>query len=805
MTRFLVLLLLVQQATTQHATAQYAQHPLGPRPDSTYLVPSNQLISPAGRQIYLPGGRPVGLALTNDKKYLLVKNIRTLDLIRLSDNNVQQSLPIKGGASFNGMAISGTTIYLTRSDDKLVKAALIDDSLVLQSLITLPHPSIGGDPAPGGVAIISNTLLVTLSRNNTLAVIEEGDSTRQIPVGIAPFGVLALDETKAYVTNWGGRRPLPGEYTENTSGSAILVDKSNGVASDGSVSVVDLKNRQTVRDIHVGLHPSAMALSPDRQILYVACANSDRVYVIDTKTDVITDSIKVTKDTLLGSAPNALATDGNRLFVANGTQNAIAVIDARPPYALQGYIPTGWYPGAVVTDGKTLYVANIKGIGSRTRQAKGYTTHGFMGSVSVIGLPANTASANWLKPLTASVNRNNGIAESPQSAPRFKHVVYIIKENRVYDQLLGDLPQGNGDTALVLFGRRVTPNHHKLAEDFVLLDNYYTSGVLSADGHQWTDEAYATDYLEKSFGGFSRSYPYDGDDALAYAASGFLWDNVLRHGLTFRDYGEFVAGIIKPQGAHFIDIFNNPKSFSITAKANIGSVKPYMCPDYIGFPNEVPDQYRADVFLKEFKRFQANDSFPSFTIMLLPCDHTSGTAPGMPTTQASVADNDLALGRIVDAISHSKYWKETCIFVTEDDSQDGADHVDGHRTVGFVISPYTKRGQVVSTYYSQVSMVRTIENVLGLPPMNQLDRASGDMSACFTAMPDFTPYDAVPNNIPLDSLNPPLKMLTGKQLSWARQSVKQDLSNYDRVDEKIFNEIIWHSVKGYEAPYPISR
>lgn len=770
---------------------------VGPRPDSTYLVPSNQLISPAGKQVYLPGGRPVDLIQSKDGKYLLVKNLNTLDLIRLSDQKVTQSLPLKGGTSFNGIALdeSGQTVYVTLADDRLIKATLVHDSLRLTQKISLPHPSIGGDPDPGGVAIYKKTTLVTLSRNNTLAVISKGNTT-EIPVGIAPYAVLVKDDTKAYVTNWGGRRPHPGEYTENTSGSAILVNPRNGIASDGSVSVVDLRQGQTVRDIHVGLHPSAMALTPDKKTLFVACANSDRVYVINTATDEVTDSIRVTADTLLGCSPNALATDGKTIYVANGTQNAVAVIDAQPPYAIKGYIPTGWYPGAIALDGKDLYVANVKGIGSRNRQARGFTTHGFMGSVSVINIPKD------LRPLTHNVNRNNGIDESAQAVPRVKHVVYIIKENRVYDQVLGDMPQGNGDTSLVLFGKRVTPNHHKLAEDFVLLDNYYTSGVLSADGHQWTDEAYATDYLEKSFGGFSRSYPYDGDDALAYAASGFIWDNVLKNGLTFRDYGEFVHGIIKPEGAHFIELYKSPQSFTITAKANIGSVKPYMCPDYIGFPNEVPDQYRADVFLKEFKRFEANDSFPNFTILLLPCDHTSGTDPGMPTPQAAVADNDLALGRIVDALSHSKYWKETCIFVTEDDSQSGADHVDGHRTVGFVISPYTKRNKVVSTYYSQVSMVRTIEDVLGLAPMNQLDRSSNNMSACFTATPDFTPYDAVRNNIPLDSLNPPLQALKGKQLYWAKKSAAQDLTDYDRVDEKIFNEVIWHAVKGYDVPYP---
>jgi hypothetical protein len=388
-------------------------------------------------------------------------------------------------------------------------------------------------------------------------------------------------------------------------------------------------------------------------------------------------------------------------------------------------------------------------------------------------------------------------------------VVYIIKENRTYDQVFGDLPQGNGDTSLVLFGREVTPNHHRLAETYVLLDNFYCSGVLSADGHQWTDEAIVTDYLEKSFGDFNRSYPYDGDDALAYASSGFIWDNVLRHGLTFRNYGEFVNAVIEPRNASFAEIYRDyldgTGKISIKAKANLEQLTPNTCPTYISFPNIVSDQYRASEFIKELNEYEKKGELPAFIIMALPANHTSGTRPGMPTPKAAVADNDLALGRIVEAISGSIFWKETCILVTEDDPQDGFDHVDGHRTVGLVISPYARRGEVVSTYYSQINMVRTIENILGLPPMNQLDLSAEPMSDCFTAKPDFSPYKALKNNIPLDQLNPPLVSLGGEQLYWAQKSIEQDLDEVDRIDEGIFNRIIWHSVKGYERPYPEMR
>jgi YVTN family beta-propeller protein len=607
------------------------------------------------------------------------------------------------------------------------------------------------------------------------------------------------------------------------------VDPKTGIANNGAVSVVDLERNVQAKIIEVGLHPSDMVLSPDQERLYVACANSDIISVINTTTDEVIENISVhmQENILFGSSPNdlAISPDGKFLYVANGTDNAVCVIQTGTPGKVLGYIPTGWYPGSVILDknGKILYVANIKGIGSRNQRTDrtGYNSYDYLGSVSIIALPGR----HELQKMTETVNLNNSWAEKlkglyqseasrekvpvpvlPSQTSFFKHVIYIIKENRTYDQVFSDMVKGDGDTSLLEFGREITPNHHLLAETFVLLDNFYCSGVLSADGHQWTDEAYVTDYLEKSFGDFPRSYPYDGDDALAYASSGFIWDNVLNHGLTFRDYGEFVRAIIDPDDATFTEIYQDFKAgtnnIKIQAKANLEQLTPYLCPTFIGFPNEVPDVYRAAEFIKELKNFEKNDDFPNFIIMLLPNDHTSGTRPGMPTPRAAVADNDLALGQIVEAISGSKFWKETCILLTEDDPQDGLDHVDGHRTVGLVISPYTKRGEVVSTYYSQINMVRTIEDILGIPPMNQLDLSAESMADCFTDKPDFSPYKAVKNNIPLDELNPELISITGDQLYWAKKSLEQDLNDVDRINEDIFNRIIWHSVKGYDRPYP---
>jgi DNA-binding beta-propeller fold protein YncE len=551
--------------------------------------------------------------------------------------------------------------------------------------------------------------------------------------------------------------------------------------------------------------------------------------------------VKIEKTQPLGSAPNALAIspDGATLYVANGADNAICQVrlgstpsGPAKESRIEGYIPTAWYPGAVVVNstGEFLFVANVKGYGSRNimTERKGYNSHDHLGSISVLRVPDEAK----LKEYTWIVKENNLLATSPadsgaktQAAPsdaektpallrtgqisHFKHVLYIIKENRTYDQVFGDLPQANGDSTLTIFGREITPNHHHLAETFVTLDNFYCSGVLSADGHQWTDEAYASDYLEKSFGDFVRSYPYDGDDALAYVPSGFIWDNVLRHGFSFRDYGEFVNAEISPADAGFMDIYNDylkgVNTIKIQAKANLATLQPYLCPTYVGFPNTIPDVYRAREFIKELHQFEKRNNLPNFMIMLLPNDHTSGTRPGRPTPRAAVSDNDLALGQIVEAVSKSKFWPETCILITEDDPQAGFDHVDGHRTVALVISPYTKRHQVISTFYTQISMVRTIESILGLEPMNQFDQAAKPMTDCFTEIADFTPYTALPNNVSLDEINPPLSSLHGEALHWANESLAQDLEEVDRIDEDTFNRIIWFAMKGPDVPYPGDR
>jgi YVTN family beta-propeller protein len=826
---------------------------VGKQNDGSYIVPTSQIIDPAGVTITFPG-RPVDLALNPGETILAVKNLDNIVFFDAVAQTIRQTLNLpEGGNTFTGIAWSdnGQKVWTTDTRGYLRSAKLqANEMFAWSDEILLPAKNLSNgkfpweDKAlyktkktidnrayPGGFAIDEQRglIYVTLNRDNAVGVINIKTNRFEtyVSVGIAPYDVIIKDD-KAYVTNWGGRLPVKGDKTAMSANTPVVVDPKSGIASSGTVSVIDLKTLRVIKEIKVHLLPSGMALNSDGSRLYIANANSDLISVINTQTDLFIKDINPKPMTELpfGSAPNALAVspDGNTLYVANGGNNLIALIDLITN-KVKGLIPTGWYPGSVILskDGNKLFVANTKGLGSRDLkpEAKGYQYSDHLGSVSFIPVP----SKNVLEDYTVKAATNMRLPEitrtmhlekvkekivpvptKPGERSVFKHVLYIIKENKNYDQVFSDLRQGNGDSSLCEFGRNITPNQHTLAENFVLLDNTYCNGVLSADGHQWTNEGYVTDYLEKSFGDFIRSYPYEGDDPLAYASSGFIWDKVLQHGLTFRDYGEFVHGVVKPENAKWIDVYNDYKNntnrIKVKPVAELHTLRPYLCPTFIGFPSTVPDVYRAREFIKELHAYEKNDSFPNFMIMLLPNDHTTGTTPDYPTPAASVADNDLALGQIVEAVSKSKFWKETAIFVIQDDPQSGFDHVDGKRTVALCISPYTKRGEVISTQYNQNSILRTMELILGLSPMSQFDLVATPMTDCFIDKPDFTPYTAVPNQIPLDQMNPKLSSIKGKQLYWAKRSMDLPLEEVDKAKDDVLNKIIWYAVKGYDTPYP---
>lgn len=811
---------------------------VGPMESGGHLVPTHQMIHPAGQSVEY-GGRPVDLVLAPDGRTLYVKDIRGLVVIDTGTWKIRQELKFSaGGGSTHGIIVThdGSRVYVTTAQTNLWEARVGPDGKVEWGRrFDLIGPEGKGNSHPAGIALSSaeKTAYVCLSRNNSLGVVdlESGKLTKEVAVGVAPFDVIVTKDGKtAYVSNWGGRHPRPGDKTASSSGTETVVDE-RGVAASGTVSIIDLEKGEQVIQIETGLHPSDLELSSDERTLYVANANSDTVSVIDTLTRKVTDSIPVRPDETLpfGSAPNALALskDGRTLYVANGGNNAVAVVTVgnaqRGASRIEGFIPSAWYPGGLATDGKNLFIANIKGLGSRNKQAdkKGWNSHNHLGTVTKVEIPSPDLLGEYTKQVHADARvpqilrawEKSRNSQKPVPVPKrrgepsvFEHVVYIIKENRTYDQLFGDFSQADSDPSLCVFGREVTPNHHALAEQFVLLDNYYCNGVLSADGHAWAMEGYATDYLEKSFGGFTRSYPFSGDDPISFAPSGFIWDNVLLHGLSFRNYGEMSKTEPVPNDARFQTIYEDYVSkggkVSFQHTISIDTLRRYSCPKSPGWNMRIPDLIRADVFLEEFQEFEKKGEWPNLIIIFLPSDHTSGTRPGAPTPRAQVADNDLALGRIVERISKSQFWPKTCIFVNEDDPQNGFDHVDGHRSICLVVSPYTKRGKVVSKFYNQTSVLHTMERILGLPPMNQMDALAPLMADCFTRTADFKAYNCLPNRIPLDEMNKATSELRGQELYWAEQSLAQPFEQVDEADEDTLNRIIWHSVKGVDSPYP---
>ncbi|MCX8109231.1 MAG: phosphoesterase, partial [Verrucomicrobiae bacterium] len=775
------------------------------------VTPVNQIVTPVGVQVELPGLRPQALALSPNGK-LLATSGKTHEIVIVDpvSGTILQRVPLpsdeiteppepvsthilapdkEGQLSYTGLVFSpdGTRLYMANVRGNIkVFGIRPDNTVVGLYTIHLPPANAPGrkEEIPSGLAVSEDgkKLYVVLNLSNRLAELDAftGHVLRVWDVGFAPYDVVLVGR-KAYVSNWGGRRPDAGSLTgPGGRGTRVRVDPVRHIASEGSVTVIDLGENRVRMEILTGLHASAMCASPDGRYVVVANSASDNLSVIDAKTDEIIETVwvKSNPSELFGASPTALAfgRKGRRLFVCNGGMNAIGVIDFKPGKSqLVGLVPVGWFPGAVVYDRRrdALYVANIKGIGpGRLNSTTGrieYNSHQYHGSLCLFRVPDDRD----LKFHTATVLRNcrvpmieaSRLPPRPNQPPRpvpehvgepsvFRHVVYIIKENRTYDQVLGDLEKGNGDASLCVFGEDVTPNQHKMVREFVLLDNTYCSGILSADGHQWTDTGYATDYMERSFAGFPRSYPDgmedDDVDALAYSPAGFIWDNAIAHGKTLRVYGEFAITEAswkdkskrgKPQFLdYYNDFVNKTGLINISSRPAIESLRPYLCTNTVGWDMSIPDIFRAARFIEELRAFEQKGEFPNLVIICLPNDHTSGTAAGQPTPAAQVADNDLAFGQIVEAISHSKFWKETCIFAIEDDPQAGWDHVSGYRTTAYVISPYTRRGAVVSTQYNQTSILRTIELILGLPPMNIMDASATPMFDCFTDKPDYTPF-----------------------------------------------------------------
>lgn len=592
----------------------------------------------------------------------------------------------------------------------------------------------------------------------------------------------------------------PHRVAKNPAGHSVAVANWGG----SSVSLVDTTTRK-VTNVAVGAQPSDVLFSADGT-LYVANSGSNSVSIIRGGEVVGTVFTSLVPNDLVGSSPNGLALSpkGDRLYVPNGGSNTVAIVDVADPSKpkIAGFLPTGWYPTAVfaTSDGKRLLVATAKGMSSRPnwpgreveqeltddmRNQYDYLPNTLTGDVSVVDLPNSEDLVKLTAECQTVAKRQMGLAAVQREAAmlptlqKIKHVVYIIRESRSYDQVLGDLKGTMAEPNLCMYGERVTPNGHKIAKTWQVLDNLYCDGEVSQDGHQWCNAAYCTDFTEKVWptGYADRGRPEE-DESVAGSPAGYLWDNCAKHGLTYRSYGEFAGFKANKNSA---PVFEGPKTLEghTSEKWSLTGGR---------------DMDRVSIFIDEMRNAETAGDWPNFMVMSLGEDHTSGRDPGQFTPFAKVASNDLGLGRLVDAVSHSKFWKDTAIFVIEDDAQDGPDHIDGHRTVGYFISPYVKRGGVDHTMYCTSSMIRTMELMLGLPPMTQHDRDATSMVASFTDHPDFTPFSAESARIDLMARNPEHGKL-------AEMSQKLDFSEFDRTDPKILNRILWEDAKP-GVPYP---
>ena len=716
-----------------------------------------------------------------------------------------------------------------------------------------------GDFMAGAIAVgaeaganAKRLAVATLPANDSLAVLdaETGALIRKIALGVEPIGVvISSDSRTAYVSVLGGAKPKRGELSAmqccDVRSEAVRVDQK-GIALPGSVSKIDLVTGAVVRDIAVGRHPTSIVWNESAGRLYVAEGNSDSISVIDTKRDNVVSRFAIAPfaSRQIGLAPTALALapDGRSLYVALGGANAVAVYDVAGDAKLRGLIPTSWYPSTldVSGDGRFLAIGSLYGVGSGEGTLAGQRSRyvfAVRGSVHVLPVPTDAqlvafttavAENNRLRLASAGVSRApravaraKAVPDEPGDSSLIKHVVFIVKENRTYDQVLGDLDRGNGDSSLTMYGKAVTPNTHALSKQFVTIDHFFASGGNSADGHQWLTQANETEYPMWPLY-FGRSYPSEGEDALTYSSGGFLWEGATSKGKTVQIFGEYAPSpkfsSDSVRRRMLAQYFERPKDYEFhrwmlsarfQTRSDIPSLDRALVREYPGWTEEVPDVVKAGDILWHLGEWESKKEMPDLTMIILPNDHTQGTSPGWCTPAACVADNDFALGKIVEGLTHSSFWKDMAILVVEDDAQNGVDHIDGHRTVALAISPYIKRGTVDSTFYAQPSMVKTVELMLGIPSMSIFDLVATDMRASFIdagAKPDFTPYTAIEPQQSLKDVNTRIGSIDGKFASQrrdaARASQRMSFDGPDEAPTELLNRILWREAKGWDAKYP---
>jgi YVTN family beta-propeller protein len=762
-------------------------------------LPNGWSLTPVGKSLSL-GDLPLNITVSKSKKFLAVTNngqsTQSIQLIDARNEVVLDSVTI--AKSWYGLKFSSDEKYLYASggnDNWIVKYAVNENKLQVTDTIKLgkkwPQKI-----SPAGIEMddAKQQLYVVTKENNSLYTIDLKTNTVTHILSLeaeAYTCLLGKDRKILYISLWGGKKVL----------------------------LYDVSKETIIKEIEVGDHPNEMVLSKNGRFLFVANANDNSVSVIDLVGQKVIETLNAAlyPHAPSGSTSNgvALSEDQKTLYIANADNNCLSVFDISIPgrSRSKGFIPVGWYPTNVKVVGKKIFVTNGKGFSSMANpygpnpygskqsvtyrqsdngkpQEVQYIAGLFKGTLSIIDEPSEKELSIYSRSvyhnvpytkegeLNAQGEPGNPVPMKVGAPSPIKYVFYIIKENRTYDQVLGDMKEGNGDTDLVLFGEKITPNQHAVARNFVLLDNFYCDAEVSADGHNWSMGAYATDYLEKtwptSYGGRGGNYDGEGTRAVANNKEGFIWDLCQRNHVSYRTYGEFADDAFKPN----IPVLNN-----------------HTCTGYTGWNLGVRDTVRFSQWVKDFDSLVAVKTLPHFNTVRFGNDHTEGLRRGRPTPFAHVADNDLAIGLFIEHLSHSPVWKESVVFILEDDAQNGPDHVDAHRSPAYVVSPYIKRNYVDHTLYSTTSMLRTIELILGIPPMTQYDAAATPMWKSFTAVPDTSGFNHLPSNVNLNDKNK-------VQNEAARRSEKFDFSKEDNVPDLAFNEVLWQGIKGKAAPAP---
>ncbi len=782
-------------------TAQFRHNQVGSEYRDGLQVSSDQILKPVGDRLLTKYGKIIGSTVSPDGRYLAASSTDKSVALQIFDLQSYKLIYTVGSASFVNQKLAdgsvgqeaptyspdGKFLWLAQTDG-LTRFPVKDDG-TLDTATSVPLAKVGETSALPGKAVYAAdgaTVYVAVNGQNTVEALDPASgAVRQTwNVGIAPRS-LALAGTKLYVSNEGGRKARPGETTINSYGTDVPADPVLGTSTTGTVSVIDTARPSArVGSIDVGLHPTALFLN--KSALFVANTNSDTVSVINTRNDQVVQTIATQPwaSSTVGYEPTGIAlTKDNHLLITLGRANAVAVYryagTPQEPVSYIGLLPTDYYPADVATVGDQIVVTNTRGIDARgpqltfgqgtgTAPATGYGTHSTTASLTRFALPSDVTTSQY----TATVFAQNGWGKNdvraahrrparPVAIPKrigdpstIKHVFLLVKENRTYDQVYGDISRGNGDRSLAQFGANVTPNQHALADQFGLYDNVYDAGTNSAEGHNWMMQGDNPEYTESSAGEYVRSYDTE-DDVLGHQRSGFLWTSAQSAGRTVRNFGEFTQFENKPDGATWQDYYCVAKqvgaggdpgaltdpSIRVDNQSPIPSLNAITNHDYPKFDTNIPDTYREQIWKQDFEK----NGPANLNMFWLSSDHTGGA----PSPQAQVADNDVAVGKIVDEISHSKYWKDSVIFVAEDDSQNGADHVDGHRAPVQVISPWAQHGAVDSTYYTQLNMVRTVQQILGAHPLNQKLAAATPMFGAFTNTADNTPFTAAANQVPL--------------------------------------------------------